>query len=282
MASLLRGTAFITGAGSGTPNSSPTHPRQQISPLAGIGQYTAYAFASHGIRHLALCDIRPAALAQTRAELQTRHPDLEILAIEMDASKEDSITSAVSQTIRTFSRIDIAVNNAGIGHQDPTDQLPLDTWRRVMSVNLDGVFLCQRAQIRQMLTQSPLDPSPRGNRGVIVNVSSMLGLVASAPATPAVAYTASKHGVMGLTKTDAVMYAARGIRINAICPGYVGTPLLRESVASGGMAAEVAKVPQQRLGEMEEIADSITFLASPMSSFMTGIGLAVDGGYTCQ
>ncbi|TKA64007.1 hypothetical protein B0A55_09407 [Friedmanniomyces simplex] len=264
MASLLRGAAFITGAGS------------------GIGQYTAYAFAKYGVRQLALCDIRSDSLEQTRAELQARHPGIEILNIEMDASKEDSIDSAVEQTVQKFSRLDIAVNNAGIGHQDPTDQLPLDTWRKVMSVNLDGVFLCQRAQIRQMLKQEPLDPLPRGNRGVIVNVSSMLGLVASSPGTPAVAYTASKHGVMGLTKTDAVMYAPRGIRINAMCPGYVATPLLKASVASGGMSAEVAKVPQQRLGEMEEIADSITFLASPMSSFMAGHGLAVDGGYTCQ
>ncbi|KAK5689221.1 hypothetical protein LTR17_026423 [Elasticomyces elasticus] len=264
MASILRGAAFITGAGS------------------GIGQYTAYAFARYGVRQLALCDIRPESLEQTRSELKKRHPEVEVLTIEMDASKEDSINSAVDQTVRKFSRLDIAVNNAGIGHQDMTHELSLETWRKVMSVNLDGVFLCQRAQIRQMLKQDPLDPLPRGNRGVIVNVASMLGLVASSPVTPAVAYTSSKHGVMGLTKTDAVMYAPKGIRINAMCPGYVGTPLLKDTVASGGMSTEVAKVPQGRLGEMEEIADSITFLASPMSSFMAGHGLAVDGGYTCQ
>lgn len=150
----------------------------------------------------------------------------------MDVSKEESINSAVDQTVQRFSRLDIAVNNAGIGVGGPTDQLSLEDWRKVMSVNLDGLWLCQRAQIRQMLRQEPLDPPPRGNRGVIVNVASMLGLVASSPETPAVAYTSSKHGVVGLTRTDATMYASRGIRVNAICPGYVATPLLKEATVS--------------------------------------------------
>ncbi|KAK4542635.1 hypothetical protein LTR36_006684 [Oleoguttula mirabilis] len=195
----------------------------------GIGQYTAYAFAKYGVRQLALCDIKPEALEQTSNELKKNFPDVEILSIQMDTSKEDEVNSAVDQTVKKFSRLDIAVNNAGISGGGPTDQLEFEDWRRVLSINLDGVWLCQRAQIRQMLKQEPLDPLPRGNRGVIVNVSSMLGLVASAPATPAPAYTASKHGVMGLTKTDATMYASRGIRINACCPGYVATPLLKDA-----------------------------------------------------
>lgn len=197
------------------------------SRIKGIGQYTAYAFARYGVRQLALCDIRPEALEETSSELKKNYHDVEILNIQMDASKEDEVTSAVNQTVQKFSRLDIAVNNAGIGGEAPTDQLEFERWRKVMSVNLDGVWLCQRAQVRQMLNQEPLDPLPRGNRGVIVNVASMLGLVASAPGTPAVAYTASKHGVMGLTKTDATMYASRGIRINAMCPGYIATPLLK-------------------------------------------------------
>ncbi|KAK3679178.1 hypothetical protein LTR78_000739 [Recurvomyces mirabilis] len=264
MASLLRGTAFITGAGS------------------GIGQSTAYAFAAHGIRKLAIADINPTNLATTKAQLNQKYPDLEILTLETDTSNEKSVDSAIATTISKFSRLDIAVNNAGIGGEAATATLSLESWRKTMSVNLDGVWLCQRAQIRQMLTQNQIDPGPRGSRGVIVNVASMLGLVASSPLTPAVAYTASKHGVMGLTKTDAVMYAQQGIRVNAICPGYVGTPLLKAATAGGVMDAEIEKVPQKRLGEMEEIADGIVFLASPMSSFMTGQGLVIDGGYTCQ
>jgi NAD(P)-dependent dehydrogenase (short-subunit alcohol dehydrogenase family) len=136
----------------------------------GIGQYTAYAFASYGIRRLAICDIRPEALEQTALELKNRHPGIEVLSIRMDASKEHDVDSAVAQTVDKFGRLDIGVNNAGIGGEAPTDQLKFMDWRRVMNVNLDGVFLCQRAQIRQMLKQGLLDPAPRGTRGVIVNV----------------------------------------------------------------------------------------------------------------
>ena len=132
-----------------------------------------------------------------------------------------------------FSRLDIAINNAGIGGGEvPTHDLPFEKWQKTLSINLDGVFLCQRAQIRQMLRQEPLDPGPRGTRGVIVNMSSMMGLVASAADTPAAAYCASKHGVVGLTKNDAVMYASKGVRLNAICPGFVMTPLLEAAAVS--------------------------------------------------
>ncbi|KAK5169771.1 uncharacterized protein LTR77_005749 [Saxophila tyrrhenica] len=263
MTSLLKGVTFITGAGS------------------GIGQCAAYALARHGVRQIALCDIRPDNLKTTSEQLKKQHPDVETLNIEMDTAKEDSVNSAVDQTVKHFGRLDIALNNAGIGGagKQTADQ-ELADWQRVMDVNVNGVWMCQRAQIRQMLKQEPLTAPPRGNRGVIVNTASMLGLVASTPISAAVAYTTSKHAVMGLTKTDAVAYAAQGIRINAICPGYVGTPLLQQATETGVMDGEIAKVPQGRLGEMEEIADSIVFLASPMSSFMTGSGLVVDGGFT--
>ncbi|KAF7187784.1 Levodione reductase [Pseudocercospora fuligena] len=265
MANLVRGTAFITGAGS------------------GIGQYTAYALAKHGVKRLALCDIRPEALEDTNDRLKTNHQDVEVLNVEMDTSREDSVKSAINQTVKAFDRIDIAINNAGIGGTPkPSHENTLEDFQKVVSINLNGVWLCQRSQILQMLKQEPLSPAPRGSRGVIVNVASMLGLVASSPGTPACAYTATKHGVMGLTKTDAVTYAKDGIRINAICPGYIATPLLKSATAAGVMNEEVAKVPMGRLGEMEEIADAIAFLSSEMSSFMCGSGLVVDGGYTAQ
>ncbi|KXL43764.1 hypothetical protein M433DRAFT_91279 [Acidomyces richmondensis BFW] len=262
--SLLRGTAFITGAGS------------------GIGQFTAYSLAKYGVDKLVLCDIASHKLEQTTKELEARHKHIEILQIEMDVSREAEVNSAVEQTVKRFGRIDIGVNNAGIGEAGRTDQLGLDKWQKVLSVDLDGVWLCQRAQIRQMLRQEPLNPPPRGNRGVIINVASMLGLVASSPGTPAVAYTAAKHGVMGLTRTDAVMYAPQGIRINAICPGYIATPLIKAVESEGVMAGEISKVPQNRLGEPEEIGDMVALMASPMASFMTGAGVVVDGGYTAQ
>ncbi|KAI6901401.1 hypothetical protein D0869_14013 [Hortaea werneckii] len=265
MTSLLRGAALITGAGS------------------GIGQATALAFAKYGARQLALCDIRPDAITQTIQKLKDHHKDFEILSLDVDTSREVDVDHAVEHTAKHFGRLDIAVNNAGInGKATSSDQLEFEDWRKTMSINLDGVWLCQRAEIRQMLKQEPLDQAPRGGRGIIVNVASMLGLVAASSSTPAVAYTASKHGVMGLTKTDAVMYAPRGIRINAVCPGYIATPLLGVVGAEGVLARQLEKVPQNRFGSAEEVADAISFLASPMSSFVAGHGLVLDGGYSCQ
>lgn len=134
-------------------------------------------------------------LNTTSNELKSQHQDVEVLNVEMDTSKEESVQSAIDQTIKKFGRLDIAINNAGIGgNSAQTVDQSLSEWQRVMAVNVNGVWLCQRAQIRQMLKQEPLDPPPRGSKGVIVNTASMLGLVASSPVTRAVAYTTSKHG----------------------------------------------------------------------------------------
>jgi NAD(P)-dependent dehydrogenase (short-subunit alcohol dehydrogenase family) len=180
-----------------------------------------------------ISDINPATLGTTETELKERHPGIEVLSLETDTSNEASVNSAITKTVSAFSRLDFAVNNAGISCEPlPSHKASLTDWQRVMSINLDGVWLCQRAQVRQMLSQPRLEPGPRGNRGVIVNVSSMLGLVASSAATPACSYTASKHGVVGLTKADAVAYAKEGIRINAVCAGYIRTPLLEAAAVS--------------------------------------------------
>lgn len=134
-------------------------------------------------------------LKTTTDELKNRHPDIETINIEIDTSKEDAVNFAVDETVKRFGRLDIAINNAGIGgKQKQTVDQELRDWQRVMDVNINGVWLCQRAQIRQMLKQDHLSPPPRGNRGVIVNTASMLGLVASSPASAATDYTASKHG----------------------------------------------------------------------------------------
>ncbi|TKA64397.1 hypothetical protein B0A49_08618 [Cryomyces minteri] len=266
MVSLLRGAAFVTGAGS------------------GIGQYTAFALARYGVKQIAIADINPVSLRSTLEQLKSRNANVEILPLELDVSSESSIDQAISTVVSQFGRLDYAINNAGIAGpaQASTDFRPSE-WQKLLDVNLTGVWLCQRPELRQMMKQQPLHPDDvRQGRGVIVNVASMLGLVASSPNTPATAYTASKHGVLGLTKTDAVMYAPHGIRLNAICPGYVETPLLKAATQSGIMAKEIEKVPMGRLAKMEEIADSIVYLASPLSSYMTGSGLVVDGGYTCQ
>lgn len=152
----------------------------------------------------------------------------------MDTSIEEAVDSAIMQTVAAFGRIDIAFNNAGVGAGAPkqTHETTFDEWQRVMSINLKGVWLCHRAQIRQMLEQDPRDPGPRGARGVIVNMGSVLGTVGAPTETPAAAYSASKHGVVGLSRTDGVLYAEKKVRINAVCPGYVETPLLKRYMVS--------------------------------------------------
>ncbi|KAF2093573.1 oxidoreductase [Rhizodiscina lignyota] len=263
MASLLKGVGYITGAGS------------------GIGQFTALAFARHGARALTITDISPSNLSRTVELLKQQSPNVELLPIEMDVADEASVDDSVAQTVKQFGRLDMAVNNAGLGGAPKmtVDQTKED-WQRVVDINLTGVWLCQRAQVRQMMGQSYDEADPRSVRGSIVNVASMLGLVGVSKNTPAGAYGPTKHGVMGLTKSDAIAYAAERIRINAMCPGYVETPLLLEAMKGPAMSGEMEKVPMGRLAKMDEIADAMVFLSSPMASFMTGTGLVVDGGYT--
>ncbi|KAF2816164.1 oxidoreductase ucpA, partial [Mytilinidion resinicola] len=266
MSFALKGVAYITGAAS------------------GIGQATAYAFARQGVRSFALLDRNPPT--ETIKTLQSLHSSLSIKAIELDVASEAAVNDSVAATVKEFGRIDYAVNNAGIGGKmGLTQDIPLDDFQRVLDVNTKGVWLCQRAQLRQMMTQER-PANPREYRGTIVNMASMYGIVAANANVPSSAYVTSKHACVGLTKADAVTYAAHGIRINAICPGYVATPLVGGSTAevmsdkSGIMAQELAKVPLGRLALPEEIGDAIAFLASPASSFMVGSPMIVDGGFS--
>ncbi|KAL4908678.1 hypothetical protein BDW74DRAFT_166271 [Aspergillus multicolor] len=260
MASLLRGAGFITGAAS------------------GIGRATAISFAKHGATQLALADINLNAAEVTAKEIQSSFPRTEVLPLSLNVAKEDSINDAVKQTVSQFRRIDYAVNNAGIGGSGALSaKHDVEDWKRTIDVNLHGVWLSSRAEIRIMLEQEKREESPRHNRGVIINVASMYGILATSLNTPAVAYAASKHGVVGLTRADAVAYAPKGIRINAICPGYVETPLVQSTMHTGAIQREIEKIPIGRLASMEEIADHITFLASPLSSYMYGSAMVADG-----
>lgn len=264
MASLLKGSAFITGAAS------------------GIGQYTAIAFARHGVTKLALADINFEALEKSNAALKEQFPDVEVLSLRMDVRDMEQVRQGIAETVEKFGRLDIAVNNAGIGGSGrQTHELEDEEWMRVVDVNLQGVYRCQKEELSVMVKQEDL--GSREGRGRIINVASMLGLVAPSPRLHHTAYSTAKHGVVGLTKGDANSYGELGIRINAICPGYVETPLLLEIMAQDAnspLAAEIARCPLKRLATMEEVADSITVLASPMSSFMQGASLVVDGGFT--
>ncbi|KAK2056518.1 short chain dehydrogenase [Colletotrichum caudatum] len=265
MASLLRGTSFITGAAS------------------GIGQQTALAFAKNGITRLALADVNREALEATSNLRRRQYPASEVLALPLDVRNVSEVNYGVAEVVSRFGRLDIAVNNAGIGGSGrPTHEADEDEFIRLVDINLHGVSRCQREEIKVMLHQEDL--GFRRGRGAIINVASVLGVVSPAPFMFQTAYSASKHGIIGLTKSDANTYGPCGIRINAVCPGSIANPInLALAEESGGaLARYIEDTPLKRLGTAEEVADCITFLASDMSSFMQGSGLVVNGGLTAH
>lgn len=192
------------------------------------------------------------------------------IALVADVSNESQVAESVSETVKQLGGLKIAVNNAGIGgDQAPTADQTVDGWRKVLSINLDGVFYGMRNQIPAML---------KSGGGSIINIASILGQVGFANSA---GYVAAKHGVVGLTKTAALEYATQGIRVNSVGPGFIHTPLL------GALPPEALEPIAQlhavkRLGEPEEVAALVTFLASDEASFVTGNYYAVDGGYLAQ
>ncbi|KIW92764.1 uncharacterized protein Z519_06612 [Cladophialophora bantiana CBS 173.52] len=268
MASLLNGgIAFITGAGS------------------GIGRATGKQFAHYGAKGLVLTDINEAGLQQTKEEIQAKYPAIEIETIQMDVTNESSIVSAHKAAVERFGRIDYAVNNAGTpGHMVASSESSLSEFKFGIDVNLFGVWMCQREQLKQMESQQADErffPIPIGaleRRGSIVNLSSIYGHTCGKNTT---SYCAAKHAVLGMTRSDGANYAKSGIRVNAVCPGYTDTPMLRMPGAgrSVGMDDYLRVCPMGRLGEAREIADVIVFLSSPMASYVTGQDIPVDGGF---
>lgn len=218
------------------------------------------------------------------SELKKNYADISIKEIELDVASENAVNDSVDQTVKEFGRIDYALNNAGIGGAlKTTDRIEKDDFDRVLAVNTAGVWLCQRAQIRQMLKQEKRTDSYRSYRGSIVNTASMYGLVGPSLNVPSTAYCTSKHAVVGLTKADAVAFGPKGIKINALCPGYVATPLVLSSMNKGSvMDDERVKVPIQRLATMEEIGDCVSWLHSDASSYVHGAAMVADGGFTIQ
>jgi NAD(P)-dependent dehydrogenase (short-subunit alcohol dehydrogenase family) len=243
-------TALITGAGS------------------GIGRAAALAFAAGGVT-VVVSDVNEVG-GQETVEL-IRQAGGDALFVAADVSKPDEVESLVAETVRACGRLDIGVNNAGIGGLwARTADYPLAEWDRVLGVNLNGVFYCMQQEIRQMLAQGG---------GVIVNVASIAGqrALANAPA-----YTASKHGVIGLTRTAAQEYARSNIRINAVCPVFTRTPLLDGMLAGkAGLADRLLhNIPARRFGEADEVADAILWLCSDGAGYVTGQAINVDGGLT--
>jgi NAD(P)-dependent dehydrogenase (short-subunit alcohol dehydrogenase family) len=196
------------------------------------------------------------------------------LAIACDVTDDDAVKAMIARAVDAFGSLDCAFNNAGIapyqvnaGGQKIADVAP-EAWRRLIDVNLTGVWLCLRHEVAQMRAQ--------GSGGVIINTASILGLVGSATSS---AYVAAKHGVVGLTKVAAADHAEDNIRVNAVCPGYIETPMTEETMRRRGERI-LARVPMARMGKAGEIAEAVIWLCSPKASFVTGVSWAVDGGYT--
>ncbi len=234
---------------------------------AGIGHATALAFAREGAA-VVVADIDGDRGEKTAVEIEGI--GAEAIFARADVSSADDVAALVARTVERFGRLDFAFNNAGVeGAPAPTAECTLDNWSRTIAINLTGVFLCMREEIPKMLLTGG---------GAIVNNSSVAGLVGFAGIP---AYTASKHGIVGLTKTAAIEYATQGIRVNAVCPGVIQTEMItRFTHGDPDAAAQLLHTePIGRLGRPEEIADTVVWLCSEQASFVTGQALAVDGGF---
>lgn len=236
----------------------------------GMGRATAQAFAEAGAA-VVLADRNEAALRAAADELKSAGH--RVLGAACDVADEDQVAAMVEQAVATFGRLDAAFNNAGV--QSPAADIAdvgNAEYERVMAVNLRGVWNCMKHELRRMREQGS---------GAIVNNSSIGGLI-GLPGRAA--YHASKHGVIGMTKSAALEYAARGIRINAICPGTIETPMVAEMLTKEPEAMEeiLKQQPIGRLGRPEEIASAVLWLCGPGASFVIGHALAVDGGFTAH
>jgi NAD(P)-dependent dehydrogenase (short-subunit alcohol dehydrogenase family) len=232
---------------------------------SGIGRATAEAFLRERFA-VVILDRDEARGRQAEAQLR---PLGTCTFLSCDVANEASVSSTFAKAIALHGRIDVAFNAAGVeGMPAPTAECTLDNWDRIMGVNLRGLWLCLKQEIAQMLLQEG---------GAIVNCASSAGLVGVAGLP---AYVASKHGVIGLTKSAALEYVRKSIRVNAVCPGMIDTPMWRRSISPEMTAQLLTNDPIGRLGHPGEIAAAVLWLCSPAASFVTGHALAVDGGMT--
>lgn len=233
----------------------------------GVGLATARAFAEAGAS-VVLSDHDADALDDATTSLRGAGHD--VLPVVCDVTDENSVAAMVSAAVARYGRLDAAYNNAGVQvpRTDPADEDAGD-FDRVTAVNLRGTWACQKHELVQMRAQGS---------GAVVNCSSIGGLVGN----PGLAsYHATKHGVIGLTKSAALDYAGRGVRVNAVCPGTIDTPMVSTMIERGALDVDalMAVTPMKRLGLPEEIAQAVLWLCSPGASYVTGVALPVDGGY---
>jgi NAD(P)-dependent dehydrogenase (short-subunit alcohol dehydrogenase family) len=253
MATSMAGkVALITGGGS------------------GIGRATALKVAREGV-NVIIADYNPDGALKTVAAIKEAGGRADCVAADVTITRQ--VELMVSKAIETYGRLDYAFNNAGIeGAMADTAGYPEDSFDRVIATNLKAVWLCMKYEIPQMLKQGG---------GSIVNTASVLGLVGIEQAA---AYNAAKHGVVGLTKTAALEFAQKNIRVNCVCPGFIRTAMVERVVDRGAIAEEmmVALEPMGRIGRPEEIAEGVCWLFSDAASFVTGHSLAIDGGFVAR
>jgi NAD(P)-dependent dehydrogenase (short-subunit alcohol dehydrogenase family) len=237
---------------------------------SGIGRATALAFAKEGAK-VVVTDINEAAAQAVANAIDASGK--KAIALKVDISKREEVENMVQTTVKRFGRLDCAVNSAGIAGtlSLPTHEYPEDAWLQQININLTGTWYCVKYEVAQMLAQGG---------GNIVNIASAAGLIGQPENVP---YSASKHGVVGITKTAAIEYATKNIRINALCPTAIETPMImegRRKLAYNPEAKQQAINFQRmkRMGQPEEVADVALWLCSDQSTFITGHAMAVDGG----
>lgn len=239
---------------------------------SGIGRATAVAFGREGAS-VVIVDIDEKLGEEAATEIQNQGG--EAIAHPIDIANESAVKKMMYEVINRWDHLDILVNNAGIYYQGDVSKTSLETWNKVMGVNLTGAFLCTKYAVEAML---------KGDSGAIINVASEAGLVGI---KGQVVYNVSKGGLIALTRSCAVDFAARGVRVNCVCPGTTATPLVHAAVNQapdpGAARRALEQVrPLNRLGTPEEIASAILYLASDEAGYATGAILSVDGGYTAQ
>ena len=249
--------ALITGAGS------------------GIGREIARRFAESGAA-IVVADVSETGGTETVRLVQDSGADA--LFVACDVSRRQDVDRLLAKTVNHYGRLDYAVNNAGIGGPwERIESYPQEGWEEVLAVNLTGVFYCMQEEIKRMARAA--DSTESGDAAAIVNIASIAG---KRGLPYQAAYTASKHGVIGLTRVAAQEVARYNIRVNAICPVYTRTPLFEPFIADNPRRAEkmLERIPMRRFGQPEEVADAVVWLCSPQARFITGQALNVDGGMT--
>lgn len=233
---------------------------------SGIGEASVKKFCNHGAK-VVIADLSDKG--QLLAE-QLTAAGHQAVFVKMDVTREEDNKALIAKAVQHFGGLDIVFANAGIAHDGPIDQLDFQAWKKTIDINLTGVYLLDKYAIEYWLTHN--------KQGIIVNCGSIHSWVGKAGVT---AYAASKGGVKLLTQTLAIDYAAKGIRINAVCPGYIDTPLLN-AIGDEAKKALASLHPIGRLGRPEEVANVVSFLASDEASFINGASILVDGGYVAQ